>query len=188
MRKLTVFEHMSLDGYFVDGQGDMRWAYRPEPDPEWDAYVAGNASGEATLVFGRVTYEMMAGYWPTPIAVEQQPKVAKRMNALDKLVFSRKLDKAMWENTRLVKGEAVMEMRKLKAGKGADMVILGSGSLVAQFAAAGLIDDYQLVVNPRAIGGGRTLFQGLPQHLALKLTQTRAFNNGNVVLNYEAVA
>jgi len=188
MRRLSVFEHVSLDGYFVDGQGDMRWAYRPEPDPEWDAYVSGNASGNATLVFGRVTYEMMASYWPTSLAMEQQPKVAKRMNALDKLVFSRSLDKAVWQNTRLIKGEAVAEMQKLKRGSGTDMVILGSGTLVAGLASAGLIDDYQLVMNPRAIGGGRTLFQGLPRHLALKLTQTRAFNNGNVVLNYEATA
>lgn len=188
MRRLTVFEHVSLDGYFVDGQGDMRWAYRPEPDPEWDAYVAGNASGNATLVFGRVTYAMMASYWPTPIAMQQQPKVAQRMNALDKLVFSRSLENADWQNTRLVKGDGVAEMRKLKQGRGERMVILGSGSLVAQFAAAGLIDDYQLVVNPRAIGTGRTLFDGLRQHLGLKLIKTRAFNNGNVVLNYEAMA
>lgn len=188
MRRLSVFEHISLDGYFVDGQGDMRWAYRPEPDAEWEAYVAGNASGEATLVFGRVTYEMMASYWPTPMAMEQQPAVAKRMNALDKLVFSRTLGKADWQNTELVKGEVVTEMQKLKRGKGQDMVILGSGILVAGFAAAGLIDSYQLVVNPRAIGGGRTLFQGLPRHLTLKLTKARTFNNGNVVINYEALA
>lgn len=188
MRRLKAFEHVSLDGYFVDGQGDMRWAYRPEPDAEWDAFVAGNAGGEATLVFGRVTYQMMASYWPTPLAMQQQPKVAKRMNALDKLVFSRSLDEADWQNTQMIKGEAVAEMQKLKRGGGTDMVILGSGTLVAELAAAGLIDDYQLVVNPRAIGGGRTLFQGLPRHLALKLTKTRAFNNGNVVLDYEAAA
>lgn len=187
MRRLSVFEHLSLDGYFVDAQGDMRWAYRPEPDPEWDAYVAGNASGDATLVFGRVTYDLMQGYWPTPLAIEQNPVVAKRMNALAKIVFSRTLDKALWENTRLVKGDAVVAMRKLKSERGEHMVILGSGSLVAQFAAAGLIDEYQLVVNPRALGAGRTLFEGLKNPLGLKLTKTRAFNNGNVVLDYEAM-
>src|SRR5579872_5247046 len=154
MRRLSVFEHLSLDGYFVDAHGDMRWAYRPEPDGEWDAYVAGNASGNAALVFGRVTYDLMLSYWPTPLAMQQNPVVAKRMNALSKLVFSHTLDRANWENTRLVKGDAVTEMQKLKAGEGEDMVILGSGSLVAQFAAAGLIDEYQLVVNPRALGGG----------------------------------
>jgi dihydrofolate reductase len=188
MRRLSVFEHLSLDGYFVDAHGDMRWAYRAEPDPEWDAYVAGNASGGATLVFGRVTYDLMQSYWPTPLAMEQNPVVAKRMNALSKLVFSRTLDKAVWENTRLVKGEAVVEMRKLKGERGTDMVILGSGSLVAQFAAAGLIDEYQVVINPRALGDGRTLFEGLKKPLGLKLTKTRAFNNGNVALSYEAVA
>jgi|SRR6185312_6731421 len=188
MRRLTVFEHLALDGYFVDALGDMRWAYRPEPDAEWDAYVTGNASGDAVLVFGRVTYDLMQGYWPTPLALEQNPAVAKRMNALTKLVFSRTLDQAIWENTRLVKGDAVANMRKLKGERGEDMVILGSGSLVAQFAAAGLIDEYQLVVNPRALGAGRTLFQGLKKPLGLKLIKTRAFNNGNVVLNYEALA
>lgn len=188
MRRLSIFEHLSLDGYFVDAQGDMRWAYRPEPDPEWDAYVAGNASGNATLVFGRVTYDLMQSYWPTPLAMETNPVVAKRMNALSKLVFSRTLDQANWENTRLVRGDAVAEMQKLKRGAGGDMVILGSGSLGAQFAAAGLIDEYQLVVNPRALGAGRTLFAGLQKPLSLKLTKTRTFNNGNVVLNYEAMA
>lgn len=188
MRRLSVFEHLSLDGYFVDAHGDMRWAYRPDPDPEWDAYVAGNASGDATLVLGRVTYDLMQSYWPTPMAMEQNPVVAKRMNALSKFVFSRTLDKASWENTRLMKGDAVEEMRKLKGGRGEDMVILGSGSLVAQFAAAGLIDVYQLVVNPRALGAGRTLFAGLQKPLGLKLTKTRKFNNGNVVLEYETMA
>jgi dihydrofolate reductase len=188
MRRLTVFEHLSLDGYFVDAHGDMRWAYRPEPDPEWDAYVAGNASGDAILVLGRVTYDLMQSYWPTPMAMEQNPVVAKRMNALSKLVFSRTLDKASWENTRLVKGDAVAEMSKFKGERGQDMVILGSGSLVAQFATAGLIDEYQMVVNPRALGAGRTLFAGLKKPVGLKLTKTRKFNNGNVVLDYEAMA
>ena len=186
MRKLSVFEHLSLDGYYVDAHGDMRWAYRPEPDAEWDAYVAGNASGDATLVFGRVTYELMLGYWPTPLALQQNPVVAKRMNSARKLVFSRSLGQADWENTRLINGDAAAEMQKLKREKGEDMVILGSGRLVSSLAAAGLIDSYQLVMNPRALGGGRSPFEGLKAHLALKFNQSRSFKNGNVVLTYAA--
>jgi len=66
MQKLIVFNNVSLDGYFVDANGDMRWAHRP--DPEWNEFAAGNASGGGTLLFGRATYDLMAGYWPTPLA------------------------------------------------------------------------------------------------------------------------
>ena len=68
MRKLIVFNHLSLDGYFTDANGDMRFAQNPVPDAEWDAYVAGNAGGGGMLVFGRVTYDLMASFWPTPVA------------------------------------------------------------------------------------------------------------------------
>lgn len=86
MRKLIVFNHVSLDGYFTDANGDMSFAQNENPDAEWDAFVAGNASGGETLVFGRVTYELMAGDWPTPIAAETLPDCADQMNHLPKMV------------------------------------------------------------------------------------------------------
>jgi dihydrofolate reductase len=183
MRKLSVFNNVSLDGYFVDGSGDMSWAHKQ--DAEWNEFVAGNASDGGALVLGRVTYEMMAGFWPTPAALAMNPGVAERMNSMPKVVFSRTLDKASWNNTRVLKGDISAEMRKLKAETGPDMTILGSGSIVAQLASAGLIDDYQLVVHPLALGSGRTLFQGIPKRLGLTLKKTRAFGNGAVVLGYQ---
>src|SRR5690349_15098515 len=96
MRKLIVFNHVSLDGYFVDRNSDMSWAKADHQDPEWDAFVAGNASGGGVLVFGRITYEMMASFWPTPFAIENMPTIAKGMNNLPKVVFSRTLDRASW--------------------------------------------------------------------------------------------
>jgi dihydrofolate reductase len=186
MRKLSVFNNVSLDGYFTDSSGDMSWAHKQ--DAEWNEFVAGNASGGGALVLGRVTYEMMAGFWPTPAALAMNPAVAERMNTMPKAVFSRTLDKASWNNTRLLKGDLAAEMRKLKAEPGPDMVILGSGSIVAQLASAGLIDEYQVVVHPLALGGGRTLFQGVPRRLGLTLQKTRAFGNGAVVLWYQPAA
>src|SRR5262249_5866533 len=103
MRKLTVFNAMSLDGFIADRQGELSWAHRQ--DPEWKSFAAGNASGEAVLVFGRKTYDMMAGYWPTPMAAENAPEVRKRMNELEKIVFSRTMESALWQNTTLVKGD-----------------------------------------------------------------------------------
>jgi dihydrofolate reductase len=185
MRKLIVFNHVSLDGYFVDGANDMSWAKADHQDAEWDAFVSGNASGGGTLVFGRITYEMMAGFWPTPFAMEIMPVVAEGMNRMPKIVFSRTLDNASWSNTTLIKGDPAAEMRKMKQSRGEDMVILGSGSVVSQLAREGLIDDYQIVVNPIVLGKGRTLFDGVEGELRLKLTKTRAFGNGNVLLCYE---
>jgi len=185
MRKLIVFNHVSLDGYFVDGNGEMRWAHATHQDTEWDAFVSGNASGGGTLVFGRITYELMASFWPTPFAMESMPVVAEGMNSLPKLVFSKSLAQASWNNTTLVKGDPAAEMRNMKQAPGEDMVILGSGSIVAQLAREGLIDEYQIVVNPIVLGKGRTMFDGVKENLRLKLIKTRAFGNGNVLLCYE---
>jgi dihydrofolate reductase len=185
MRKLIVFNHVSLDGYFTDAKGDMSFAHNNRPDAEWDAFVESNASGGGILLFGRVTYELMASFWPTPFAAKSMPLVAERMNHLPKVVFSRTLDKASWNNTRLVKGDLIGEIQRMKQEPGEDMVILGSGSIVSQLAQHGLIDEYQIVVDPVAIGKGRTMFDGIKEKLPLKLTKTRAFRNGNVLLCYE---
>jgi dihydrofolate reductase len=185
MRKLIVFNHVSLDGYFVDVNGGMSWAKSDHNDAEWNAFVAENAKGGGPLLFGRVTYELMASYWPTPIADQHYPIVAERMNNLPKVVFSRTLDAAAWKNTKLVKGDLASEIRKMKKEPGEGMAILGSGTIVSQLAQEGLIDEYQVVVNPIILGKGRTMFHGVKENLNLKLTKTRAFGNGNVFLCYE---
>jgi dihydrofolate reductase len=184
MRKLIVFNHITLDGYFVDDNGAMSWARVGNDDPEYSAFVAQNASGGGELLFGRVTYEMMAGYWPSPIADQHAPEVAKGMNACPKVVFSRTLQQASWNNTRLLKGDLLDEVRKLKSESGTGMCILGSGTIVAQLAQAGLIDEYQVMVDPVALGSGRSMFHGIKDKLSLKLATSRAFNNGKVYLNY----
>ena len=183
MPKLVVFNSVSLDGYFTDANGDMSWAHKK--DSEWQAFVSENASGGGQLLFGRVTYGLMASFWPTPFAAQSNPAVVERMNGLPKFVFSRTLDEASWNNTTLLKGELTAEVRKLKQMPGPDIVLMGSGSIVAQLADAGLIDEYQIVLNPLVLGNGRTLFEDVKKKLPMKFTGSRAFDNGNVVLSYE---
>lgn len=185
MPRLVVFNHVSLDGYFVDANGDMSWAKADHQDAEWDAFVAGNASGGGALVLGRVTYELMAGFWPTQFAIENMPAVAEGMNNMPKVVFSRTLDQVSWNNTKLVKGDMMAEIRKMKKEPGEDMAILGSGGIISQLAPEGLIDEYMIVVNPIVLGKGRTMFDGVKKKLNLRLTKTRAFGNGNVLLCYQ---
>jgi dihydrofolate reductase len=186
MRKLIVFNMVSLDGFFVDGKGDMSWAHKH--DAEWNAFASGNASDSGVLVFGRITYQLMASYWPTPMATQNSPAVAKGMNEMPKIVFSRTLDIASWSNTKLLKGVLATEVRNLKKQSGPGMVILGSGSIVSQLAQENLIDEYQLAVSPIVLGKGRTLFEGLKEKLTLKLTSLRTFGNGTVFACYQPVA
>jgi len=188
MRKLGVFNQISVDGYFSTPNGDMSWAHRPDDDEEFKQFVAGNASGGGALVFGRKTYQMMASFWPTPAAAEQFPVVAEHMNALPKFVFSRTLTEAPWNNTRLLNDNLVTEMQKLKSQPGPDMAILGSGTLVSQLSRAGLIDEYQMLVTPVVLGEGRTLFEGLNHVLDLTLVKTRTFRNGKAFLVYQPKA
>jgi dihydrofolate reductase len=186
MPKIVVFNQISLDGYFADAKGDMSWAHKH--DAEWNEFASENASGGGVLVFGRITYDLMAGYWPTPEALRNNAIIAERMNNLPKIVFSRTLDKASWNNTKLVKGDIAAEMAKMKKEPGPDMVIMGSGTIVSQLTDARLIDEYQMVLNAIVLGSGRTMFSGIREKLSLTLKKTRAFRNGNVVLSYESLA
>ena len=182
MRKIFVFDNISLDGYFTDDKGDMSWAHKR--DEEWNAYASSNASGEAEMLFGRITYEMMAAFWPTPEAARMLPQVAAGMNRMRKFVVSRNLKDVTWQNTTLLKGDLVAEATRLKQLPGPDVLILGSGSIVSQLTEARLIDEYHIVLSPIVIGSGRTLFETVKDRRPLELTSTRSFKNGNVVLKY----
>jgi len=175
---------ISLDGYYCDSHGDMSFAHKPPEDAEWHEFVTGNATAGGMLLFGRTTYDMMAAWWPTPMAAQAMPEVAARMNAMPKIVFSRTLSSADWSNTTLGKDDLIGTVRRMKVETGPDIAILGSGSIVRQLADARLIDTFQVVVNPVALGAGKSLFSGLTRQLELRLTNTRVFRNGSVVLWY----
>jgi dihydrofolate reductase len=184
MRKLGVFNLVTLDGYFAGPGGDISWH---KPDPEFQKVADEAANAENTLLFGRVTYELMAGYWPTPEAIKAEPAVARGMNSAEKIVFSRTLKSADWANTRLVKDDMLAEVRRLKEGSGKGLTILGSGSLVAQLAQEGLIDEFQILLVPVVLGQGKTMFEGVKDRFPLKLVSSQAFKNGTILLDYEPV-
>jgi dihydrofolate reductase len=186
MRKLCVFNNISLDGYFTDRTGDMSWAHNQ--DAEWNVFTEENAASGGELVFGRRTYDLMVSFWPTPQAAQIMPTVAATMNLSPKVVFSRTLSEAAWNNTRVIHGNIEAETGKLKQESGPSLVIMGSGTIVSQLAQANLIDEYQIVVHPLVLGAGRTMFEGIVAKLPLKLTSSRSFRNGNVLLCYQRQA
>ena len=185
MRKLTVFNFATMNGYFKGPGGDISW--HKNDDPEKNEFGEEGLKSDSTILFGRVTYEMMASFWPTPDAIKFAPEMAEGMNKAEKIVFSRSLKKADWNNTTIIKENIVEEVRKMKQGTGRDMTILGSGSIVNQFAEAGLIDDFIFMIDPIALGDGTPLFKNIQHVLELKLTKTQTFKSGVVVLWYQPV-
>ncbi len=181
MRKLRVFNFVTLNGFFKGPNDDISWHRH---GPEEDRFSAESLKAGSILLFGRVTYEMMANFWTTPMAAKNAPEVAAGMNSAEKIVFSRTLKKVDWKNTRVVKDNIVEEVEKMKRTGGKDLTVLGSGSIVTLFAEHGLIDEYEIMVDPVVIGAGTPIFNNIKQKLDLKLTATRTFKSGVVLLSY----
>jgi dihydrofolate reductase len=183
MGKLLVYNFVSANGYFKGPNDDISWAHQ-NPSQEESDFASENAQGGAILLFGRKTYEMMGSYWPTPQAKKNNPGVAEGMNKAEKIVFSKTLKKADWNNTRIVSGNIEEEVKKLKQS-GKDITILGSGTIVNQLTEAGLIDEFQVMVHPVAIGNGTAFLKDIQNKIDLELTKTRSFKSGIVLLCYQ---
>jgi len=182
MRKVILFNMITLDGFFSGPNGEIDWH---NVDQEFNEFAIEQLSTAGGLIFGRVTYEVMASYWPTPLAIEDDPVVAGKMNSIPKFVFSRSLRSADWENTRLIHRDAAGEILNLKQQPGGDLFIFGSANLAASLTRQGLIDEYRLMLNPVVLGDGRPLFDELDERLSLRLIKTKVFASGNVLLTYQ---
>lgn len=182
MRKLNVFNFITLNGYFKGPNEDISWHKHGQEESE---YAAEGAQSESVIVLGRVTYEQMANYWPTPLAKQNSPEIAEGMNKSEKIVFSKTLKNAEWENTRIISSNIGEEVKKIKQSPGKDMIILGSGSIITQFSDLGLIDEYLFMVDPVALGNGTPLFKNMKRKLDLKLKSVRQFKSGVILLIYE---
>jgi dihydrofolate reductase len=181
MRKLFLFMMVSLDGFFEGPAHELDWHV---VDAEFNEFAARQLDEADMLLFGRVTYQLMASYWPTDLAKTDDPIVTQKMNSLPKIVFSRTLAAADWNNTKLIKENVAAEVARLKQQPGKDLVILGSSNLCISLLRLGLIDELRIMVNPVVLGSGKTLFDGMNSSLKLKLLTTRTFTSGNVLLYY----
>jgi len=182
MRKLIFFNMITLDGFFEGENHSIEWH---NVDAEFNEFAVEQLFTADILLFGRKTYELMAGYWPTPEGVKDDPAVAKIMNSIPKIVISKTLKEATWENTRLITENVFEEMTKLKNQPGKNIFIFGSAELGASFRKMNLIDEYRIMVNPMVIGRGKPLFLNITQDFKLKLLMTKVFKSGNVLLYYE---
>lgn len=182
MRKIFVFNNLSVDGLFSDADGGVGWAKRD--GDELTEYVKRSRGDISTYLFGRSTYQMFASFWPTPAGKAANPYFAKLLSEGEKIVFSTTLTGADWQNTTIVPVADRKSIEKLKSSKGGDCLIFGSGRLVRDLTSQGLIDEYQLVLNPVILGHGQSLFGSLPASVELRLLEAKPFKNGTVLLRY----
>jgi dihydrofolate reductase len=182
MRKLFLFNLISLDGFFEGPNRELDWH---NVDSEFNDFAIQQLDSIDLILFGRITYEMMASYWPTEDAVKNDPVVAGRMNSINKIVFSKTLPKADWNNTTLIKDNAPEEVEKLKNQPGKDIAIFGSFGLAFTLLPDKLIDEFRIMINPVVLGKGKQMFDSITDRLHLKLIGTKVFKSGNVLLYYE---
>jgi dihydrofolate reductase len=179
MRRLVAWNMMTLDGYF---EGRSPWDlgfHETVWGDELHAFSLKQGKEMGTLLFGRRTYEGMASHWTTATG-----DVADMMNAAEKAVATRTLGEANWNNTRLLKGDAIDAVRDLKTDGGKDICVFGSADLLASLLSAGLVDEYRLCLVPVVLGGGNPLFKPQDQQIKMRLESTRPLKTGGVILTY----
>jgi len=189
MRKIITSTWVSLDGFMAGPNGAMDWVGELY-DEAMGRYEGELLTGVDTLLLGRVTYQSFAGSWPyvpdSQTASEGEKEYARRLNAMRKIVFSRTLEQAEWNNSILRKELVAAEIEQLKRESGDDMLIYGSASIVQALTVAGLIDEYQVLVHPLLLGGGKALFQRLGDRTMLKLVGSKTHPSGVVLLTYQS--
>jgi len=177
MSQLVLHLMTSLDGFYARPDGDINWHY---VDEEHEAIAVKLLDASGLLLFGRVTYEMMAGYWPSA----PSDPIADRMNALPKAVISASLSSVDWNGTQLIHGDAAQAVRKLKQQTQGNITVLGSGRLAAALMDARLVDEYHIMVCPIALGSGLSLFSRLRSPHSLTLSTASSRRNGVMDLRY----
>src|SRR5262245_36563806 len=188
MRKVIMLNRISVDGLFSGPRGESHEWFVDDPKVTQAAHEMMDPD---TLLLGRITYQQFERVWPKigadPKSPDAQRRIAKELDTMNKVVFSKTLDHVTWKNSRLVKDNPAGEVRRIKAGSGRDITIFGSGSIVQQLANERLIDEFLIVVTPIVLGLGKPLFKEVKQ-LGLELIADHRFKSGNLMLHYRASA
>ena len=185
MRKLKLQVQMSIDGFVAGHQGQMDWLHF-----DWDAeisqYVTNLTDPVDCIILGRKLAEGFIPHWAAVAADPEHPEFAagRKFTATPKVVFSRTLDRSVWENTTLAKGDLVEAVKKLKEQEGGDIIAYGGATFVSALIRHDLVDEYHLFVNPVALGAGMPIFAALDEPCRLVLAAARAFPCGIGLLRY----
>lgn len=182
MRKLIAYEFLSIDGYMAGREGQEMDFVTQNFINEMEADIASEYENVDTFLFGRTTYESLSQYWPN-VTIEDEP-LADLMNGMNKVVFSSTMDDLKWNNSKLSTKDLVEQVAELKMKEGRNIMVIGSASIVQRLTEMKLIDEYKILLFPVVLGGGKPLFKELKDELHLKLTHSKTYNNGVLILTY----
>jgi dihydrofolate reductase len=186
MRKVILSIQVTLDGFIEGPKGELDWMVM---DEELWEYVNDLLSTVDTTLFGRVAYQGFANYWPAaatnPLSPKNEIDFAHWIEKTPKIVFSKTLEKLEWKNSRLVKGNIVEEVAKMKQQPGKDLLMFGGAGIASTFMKLDLIDEYRIKVHPIILGKGIPLFKGIKDRMNLKLLKSKTFDSGVVGLYYK---
>jgi len=179
MRKVIVSNLVTLDGFFEGRKGELDWFVVEE---EFFDYVKEMFKTVDTILYGRKTYKLMEEYWPA--AEDNDPTITHFMNKLPKIVFSKTLGKAKWNNSKIIRENIAEEIFEMKKLRGKDMVIFGSGEIVSFLTNQGLIDEYRIILNPVILGEGNPMFKNINDKIKLDLFKSEKLKSGVMILYY----
>ncbi|HEX6779391.1 MAG TPA: dihydrofolate reductase family protein [Ktedonobacterales bacterium] len=189
MRKVIALIHLSMDGFAAGPNDELDWI---SYDNELEQYAHSLHDMTDAVIWGRRTYEGMAGYWLTvpgnPASTPAELEHASFLDKATKIVVSRTLERVEWntaQNTVLIKDNIAEEINAIKQQQGKDIWFLGSTMLAQTFIQLDLIDEYRLNINPTVLGQGKSLFAGVTRTFPLKLLESKALKSGVVALRYE---
>jgi dihydrofolate reductase len=179
MRKVSLGMNVTLDGFVAGPNGELDWVFRTM-SPDMGEWVTELLRGADTILLGHATYLQQAAAWPS-----QTGEMADLLNSHTKVVFSKRLTTLEWNNSRLATVDAAEEIARLKQQPGKNISVTGGATLAQSLARLGLIEEYNLVMHPIVLGGGKPLFKDLPHPLNLKLVSTKTFDSGAIGLTYQ---
>ena len=186
MRPLVLFMHVSLDSFVAGPNGEMNWIH---VDEEIFDYAGQRTSESDTALYGRVTYEMMEGYWPTagdqPDASKHDKEHSAWYKQVDKVVISKSMQGQQLPNTIIIGEDIAHRINALKQQAGKEIIIFGSPGASHTLMQHGLIDEFWLFVNPVIVGQGIPLFKDVKAITKLNLVKSVAFKSGVVCLHYK---
>ncbi len=185
MRKIISFMHISLDGFVAGPNGEMNWI---KVDEEIFDHIGKRISETNAALYGRVTYEMMEGYWPTagdePDASKHDIEHSKWYKKAHKIVLSKTMNEAGLTNTTIINDNVADKINEIKQQEGPEILLFGSPTATHSLIQQNLIDGYWLFVNPVVLGQGIPLFVDIKDKIKLKLLTTRQFTSGVTELSY----
>ncbi|AKP50901.1 dihydrofolate reductase family protein [Cyclobacterium amurskyense] len=182
MAKLTSFTFISLNGFYKGINEDINWHQHGGEEAQ---YSVESLKSNDTLLFGRVTYEMMKSFWPTQMAYDSFPEVADGMNNSEKIVVSKTLESTDWKNTQIINENLIDRIAELKKTSNKNITLLGSGKILAQLMNANLVDEYQIMIDPIFIEKGEPILDNLKNNIKLELTKSKVFKSGTILLYYK---